>query len=388
MKMGKRKTKIVSDKTGSDAKTEYLTSIYTTTGHPASFSGPKKLRFIANKEGKFHFSEKEIQNFLETQDTYTVNKQVRRRFRRNKVLVHGLNDQYEMNLCDVSKLARSNRNIHFLLLVVDVFSRYAFVEPLKNKRAESVLKALEGIFTADKHIKRVRSDRGTEFKNFAVKQFFASRGIKQYFAHNPLKCQIVERLNQTIKQLIYRYLFQNNTYKYFDVLDKIVLSYNLRSHKSLHGLSPSEVTPENQVKLWNRMYIHKNFKNPKTKEQSEPRFKYNVGDLVRISFDKKTFERAFNIKYSLEPFQISARHMRDGIPVYLLKDMKNEPLLGGYVYENELVRIRKDDSDLWKISRTLRRRGKGAKQEALVRWESFPPSFDSWIKMSSIKNVS
>lgn len=364
-----------------ESKEEYLKRIYTTPGHPASFCGPEKLRQITKKEGLFRISRDDIRKFLETQDVYTVNRPVRRRFARNKVIAHGLKDQYDMDLCDLSRLARFNQNVKYLLVAVDVFSRFAFVRPLKNKSAESVLKALESIFKGDNIPRRVRTDHGKEFQNQLARKFFENKGIKHFFASSPLKCQIVERLNQTLKQLIYRFLFEQNSYKYLDSLADIVEGYNRRPHRSLLGLSPAEVTVENQAKVWNDMYVNR--RKRKTKP-SLSKFKFDIGTFVRVSLEKKTFERAYNAKFSLEPFRVSARHMRDRLPVYMLKDMQGERLEGWY-YESELQPMaEKSSKDTWRVGKVLRARGRGANREVLISWLGFPSKFDSWELQSSV----
>lgn len=374
-----------SEPKNTETKEEYLKRIYTTPQHPASFSGPEKLRQVTQKEGLFNISRSDIRKFLETQDTYTVNRSVRRRFKRNKVIAHGVNDQFDIDLCDVSRLARFNSNVRFLLVAVDVFSRFALVRPLKNKTAASVESALECIFKGDHVVRRVRSDRGAEFTNARIKQLFDKKGIKHFYASAPLKCQIVERLNQTLKQLIYRYLYEHNTYKYLDVLEEIVYGYNSRPHRSLFGLSPIEVNSKNQASLWNRMYVntHTNHIKRRSGKSAETPYKFSIGDYVRISYAKKTFERAYNAKFTLEVFQVSARFRRNGIPVYMLKDLQGDAIEGGTFYESEIQRVNKakGGEGLWRIDRVLRSRGK----EVLVRWSGFPPKFDSWILKSSMK---
>lgn len=373
-----------------ETKLEYLKRIYTDPKHPGSFSGPDKLLKVTRNDGLFKVTRKDIRKFLESQDTYTVNRFVRRRFRRNKIIAHGVNDQFDIDLCDLSRLARYNSNVKFLLVAIDVFSRFAVVRPLKNKTAVSVEKALESIFTGDHdQVMRVRSDLGSEFKNSVVKQFFENKGIKQYFSTNVLKCQIVERFNQTLKQLIFRYLFEKNSYRYLDALGDIVEAYNKRPHRSLLGLSPAEVTEENQARLWNRMYVTSGIgKGKGSNKRKVQQFKFNINDFVRVSQAKKTFERAYNQKFSLEPFQISARFYRHGIPVYMLKDMQGEGLSEPFFYESELQGIKvKSNDELWKVEKILKTRGKGKQQEVLVKWYGFPDKFNQWQLKSSLKSI-
>ena len=125
-----------------EAKENYLAKIYTDPSHPACFSGPAKLKQIVDQEGKFKISRKEIISFLEKQDSYTVNRPVRRTFRRGHIVTRGIRNQYDLDLIDMGRLSKYNDNVKFLLTAIDAFSRVAMVKPLKDKKADTVLEAL------------------------------------------------------------------------------------------------------------------------------------------------------------------------------------------------------------------------------------------------------
>lgn len=241
----------------------------------------------------------------------------------------------------------------------------------------------------------VRSDFGGEFKNAKVKHYLTSNNIKHFFAHPPLKCQLIERFNKSLKQLIYRYLHNRNTYRYIDKLAEIVHSYNQRPHRSLGSISPSQVTKANEVSLWNEMYINRPNRTVQAKASSKSnsslrpvaKFRFKQGDLVRVSYNRHAFERSFNQRFSEEVFRVKQRYIRENIPKYLLVDLKGQGIEGGF-YGPELQRVSmKYDEDLFKVDKILRRRGKGQNREVLIRWRGYPSTFDSWEKLSSVKTI-
>lgn len=196
-----------------EAKEKYLEKIYTDPSHTGSFSGPAKLKQVIDREGKYKITNKDIISFLEKQDSYTVDRPVRRTLRRGHIVTRGIRDQYDLDLIDMSRLSKYNDDIIFLLTAIDDFSRVAMVKPLKNKKANTVLEALKLMLVGNKKPRSVRTDFGAEFKNAKVKEFFEKNNIKHFFAHPPLKYQIIERFNQSLKQIISKYLHSKNTYR-------------------------------------------------------------------------------------------------------------------------------------------------------------------------------
>jgi hypothetical protein len=97
------------------------------------------------------------------------------------------------------------------------------------------------------------------------------------------------------------------------------------------------VSESNQVKLWNLMYTNASRKNRFSRPRS---FKYSVGDLVRVSLAKKTFERAYSQKFTDELFLIRGMNMRENLPVYFLMDIEQEPIKGTF-YATEIQRVKK-----------------------------------------------
>ena len=132
------------------------------------------------------------------------------------------------------------------------------VTGLIDKRADTVLKALQTMLSGANKPRAIRSDFGGEFHNAKMRAYLKKSNIKHFFAHSPLKAQIVERFEQPNSETTYH---NRNTYRYIDKLRDIINGYNMRPHKSLGSLSPYEVTKGNGIAFWNDMYINRPHKN-------------------------------------------------------------------------------------------------------------------------------
>ena len=103
-------------------KRKYVLKIWTDPAHPAAFTGPEKLYTVIRKEGKYNIGLGTIKKILSNKESYTVQKPVQRAFARNRVIVSGLDDQWDMDLASMENVAQYNDNVKFLLIVIDIFS--------------------------------------------------------------------------------------------------------------------------------------------------------------------------------------------------------------------------------------------------------------------------
>jgi transposase InsO family protein len=131
-----------------------------------------------------------------------------------------------MDLADLGSLSKCNDKHKYRLNVIDIFSRYAWSMPMKDKTGTSIMTSLKSLFQNRKPI-TLQSDRGTEFVNTNVEQFFKFKGADFHTTHNPdIKGAVIERFNRTLKTKIFKYFTKNNTYRYLDIIDKLLTSYN------------------------------------------------------------------------------------------------------------------------------------------------------------------
>lgn len=125
---------------------EYLENKYFDTKSPISFSGPTKIYWYLKKRG-YKVGVHRIRRWIQDQDAYSLQRPLRHKFKRRRVISQGIDYQWDVDLADVSNLQKFNRNIRYLLIVIDVFSRYLWVEPITDKKAKTVLNALQTIFS-------------------------------------------------------------------------------------------------------------------------------------------------------------------------------------------------------------------------------------------------
>ena len=155
-----------------------------------------------------------------------LHKPVKRKFKKRRVLVNGIDKIWAADLADMTALSKDNEGVNFLLLVIDIFSKYGWIVPLKDKKGETVANALRTIFKERKPGK-LWTDKGREFYNKDVKEL-----VNLYSTENEEKSSIVERWIRTMKEKMWKYFTDNNTYTYMNVLPELVEDYNNTVHSS------------------------------------------------------------------------------------------------------------------------------------------------------------
>ncbi|XP_062587276.1 uncharacterized protein LOC134248897 [Saccostrea cucullata] len=371
---------------------EYLKKIWYDPRHAGSFAGPSKLYQVVKREGKYDIGMKRIKKFLQNQDAYSLQKKVRRRgFKRRRVIVQGIDYQWEADLADVQNLSEYNDGIKFLLVIVDVFSRMLWVRPLKDRKAKTVIDAFKDVFRGPRHPKAIRTDKGSEFYNRYLQQYLKEQGIKIFYALNETKANFAERYIQTLKKRLYRYFTHVQKYKYLDILQDVVQSINRTPNRSLNGRTPASVNQENEEEVRLDAYLvrrRKDSATPRVKKSFSSKkrkpYTFKVGYQVRITHLRRAFQRDYDQTYTEEIFVVSERFISQGLPIYKLKDMMDDPIRGTF-YASELQKVSKDDQTIWRIEKVLRKRKVRGREEVLVRWLGWPKKFDSWIPRSDIK---
>ncbi len=335
--------------------------LYADPRAPGSFSGVRNLQRYSGRSVPY------VMKFLSGQDAYTLHKPRRIRFPRRKTYSKGIADLYQIDLVDVSSLSPFNDGMRYLLTCIDVFSKRAWAIPIRSKSARDVVEAFEKI--VDERIcNMVQSDKGTEFLNSTFQSMLRRRGIKFYTSENEdLKASVVERFNRTLKTKMYRYFTHANTRRYVDVLDDLLHSYNNTYHRSI-GMAPVEVGLHNEQKVRTRLYPLK----PKSFK-----WRFRVGDRVRIAMQRQPFRKGYLGDWSQEIFEITSR-LPTAPVTYELKDLTGEPIKGRF-YEPELQKILKSDSEHFIIDRILKTRKRNGKIEYLVSWKGYPSKFNSWV---------
>ena len=355
---------------------EYLTQVYYNPKRSGALGGVERLYRDVKKDGKYAISRAQLKKWLMKQDTYTLHKPARRHYKRNRIIVGGIDELWQIDLADMQTMAAENDGYRYLLVCIDVFSKYLWVIPLKTKTGPALVTAFKKILESGRKPEKIQTDQGTEFFNKHFKELMKKEEIHLYNTYNETKASVVERVIRTLKTRMWRYFTAKKTMRYIEVLQDLVDSYNRSKHRSIQK-KPINVTQKNEREVWHTLY--------REREKEGPvKYKFEVGDQVRISKMKRTFEKGYLPNFSKEIFTVSQQIPRHP-PVYKLKDYDQEELSGTF-YNEELQKVIKED-DVYEVEKILKTRGKGKNKEVFVKWLGYPAKFNSWIPASEVKDI-
>ena len=291
------------------------------------------------------------------------------RFPRRRIFSSNVDSIWTMDLLDIHRFSRQNKNFRFILVMLDIFSRFAWARPLKDKTGGEVSTAIQDIITSSgRKPDRIWSDKGTEFYNAAVGRLLERNNIKLYSTHNEPKASIAERFIRTLRGKIESSFIVRQNTVWYDVLPELLREYNHSRHRSI-GMSPEDaLKPENYTKVSNNLY------SKREKNDEKP---LRIGDKVRISVHKKLFEKGATANWSEEIFEITdVMHLKP--TVYKIKDLAGEEIAGSFYREQ----LQKTNQNVYRIDRIVRRRP--ATKEVLVNWSGYPDKFNSWIPETDV----
>lgn len=354
-----------------------LKNIYYDPEHEASFGGLDKL-FKAAKREDHSIRKEQVQHWLQSQNTYTLHKQARRRFRRNPIISSAIGQHCEADLVDLTSLASENDGYKFLLTFIDVFSKKATAVPVASKSMKDIAKAFEtilGTFICS----NLRTDRGLEFRNACVQKVMKKYRVNLTFSHNQdVKAAVVERFNRTLKGKMFKYFSSSGRHRYLEVLPKLLISYNNSAHRSLR-MAPNQVTAENSAQVFQNLYGFESVRDM-LENGLEEKSAFDEGDNVRIRYVLTPMDKGYYPTFTDQVFTVKKVVKDHPRTMYRLEDFKAETIERKF-YKEDLQLVR----DLsYRVDRIIRR----SRKFALVRWLNYPPSADTWVPLTAIKNVS
>jgi hypothetical protein len=281
-----------------------------------------------------------------------------------KVVVAGRDDVWGLDLVDMAKdWVAENDGYRHILVVVDIFSRFAWARALKTKTGTEVWAAFSDIIMSSNRAPTyVWADQGSEFYNSFWKARLAELGIKLYSTYSDEGCSLVERLNRSLKGWTWQYFTWKQTRRWVDVLPLLMNIYNERVHASL-GMTPTQASmPAVEKRLWVQQYG----KAAAEAELGVP--KYPLGQWVRIARKKGAFEKGYHPNWSYEVYKV--RRIGLNPPVtYYLQDYFGQPYEGAF-YENELTPT--DQPDVMLVDHIIKSRIRNGVREVLVKWHGYP----------------
>ena len=299
-----------------------------------------------------------------------LHKPIRKKFRKRVVLAKGVDKIWAADLVDMQAYSRENQGYKYILMVIDVFSKYGWAIPLKAKTASEVTEAFKRLWTKQKP-EKLWVDKGKEFYNKSMYDLLQKLNIHMYSTENEEKASVVERWNRTIKRIMWKYFTANSTNVYVNVLPDIIKKYNHTYHRSIKCTPTVARQPAKWKYVYNALYGNAIGKR-------KP-LKFKIGDRVRIIKKKRAFEKGFTPNWTEELFTIET--IKNTQPVtYTLVDTKGEHIRGAFYTEE----LQKTKQEIYRIEKVLKKRKRNGVQEVYVKWRGYDNSFNSWIPITNL----
>ena len=315
-----------------------------------------------------------------------ITKPARKTYPTRQVIANYPNQIWSCDLVQLDNIADENDKYKFLLCVVDVFTRYAWIVPMQSKSEKDVLDGFKDVVLSNNKVypAYIWSDQGKEFKNKLMSKWCADNNIEQYSTYGNSKSCIVERFNRTMKNIMWKWLFAHRTYRYIDELPEFVKFYNNRKHRSIQ-MTPLQAQNLDDTGI-NKLWLHQ-YSNVKTNPH-EPKF--NIGDIVRLNLAKETFKKSYDGNWSHNLYRITK--ILNTIPwTYNVETLDGEEVLGG-MYEPELQKSASKGNENYLVGKKYKIIGhKGNGQTFLLKTEyqneqTFEP-VESFIKDGGIDAI-
>ena len=213
-----------------------------------------------------------------------LHKPIRRKFIRRRVYANGIDEIWAADFVEMGKFSKWNNSVRYLLMIIDVFSKFTWIKPLKNKKADSIVEAFNQILKTGRKPRFLWCDKGFEFYNKDFKKLLGEKGINLYLTENEEKSSVVERWNRTMKSKIFKLFSASNSTVYIHKLPALLNNYNKTKHRSIKMTSEQASRKENEDRVYLNLY------GQEISQTAKPKFK--VGDKVRISKYKwKVFDK-------------------------------------------------------------------------------------------------
>jgi len=352
---------------------------YTKAGHPIAYSTPNRVAAF------FGIKPKVAKEILEYIEGYNLHREYKQPKYYNPYYVHNRRQIVQGDLIDVASIKDENDGIRFLLVLIDIFTKKLWVYPVKNKGQLAMEAAIQTWLNSLRvKPKIVQTDRGNEFINNRVQRVFRNHNVEWQACIGTFKAAVAERVNKTLQVLIYKYLTENETVRYIDVLPRLVLTYNKRGHRTLKNMSPKEADKIENEDDVQAIFHEKFYEIGKHRRAKLP---FRVGDMVRIKTDPKKItssSRAYAIQFQGEFFRIVRINRTLPIALYYLKSLDTGELIEGGFYANELQRQR---GDVWKIEKVIREKTVRGKKKLFVKWRYFGDQWNEWIDEDQLRPV-
>ena len=276
-----------------------------------------------------------------------LHKPIIQKFKKRKVHSSFRDNIWGVDLADMQLLSKFNKGNKYLLCAIELFSKYASVNPIKDKKGVSIVNGSQKIISEGRETNKIWVDQSSEFDNNSFKDFLKINNIEMYSTYNEGKSVVTERFIRTPKNKILKHMTAIANV-YFDV-------YNNTVHRTIK-MKPIDVTSD--------FYAEYN------EDFNKKDRIFKVGDHVRISKYKNIFAKGYAPNWSEEAFVVSK--IKNTVRwTYVVSDLNGEEISGSFC-ENELQKLVKENLEYKKY---LKKKG----DKVYVKWKGYDNRFNSWI---------
>ena len=204
-----------------------------------------------------------------------LHKPIKHNFTRWRVIINSIDKIWCSDLAEMQQFSKWNKGYRYLLMVLELFSKYGWIVPLKDKKGETFTQAFKTIFEEGRKPQYLWTDKGTAHYNKHMKDLLQKHNITLYSTENEEKSFVCERWNRAIRTKMWKqFTVQGNTV-YLDTLPKILNQYNNPKHSSIKMTSVEASEKKNESTVYFNLY------GDMEQLSSKPKFKF--GNKVRIS---------------------------------------------------------------------------------------------------------
>lgn len=299
-----------------------------------------------------------------------LHRNARRHFERRRTIQHGIKDTFQIDLADLQSISQYNNKFKYILVVIDIFSKYAWAIPIKSKATGNIVEALQRLFALGHIPKNIHSDMGGEFYSAAFKNLMALHHVNHYSTYSTKKAAICERFIRTLKTLLWKKMQLLGSYKWIAILHDVLKQYNNTKHSTIK-MKPKDVKRKHEQHLLNTVYKMEKIVKVKSAE-------FSMSQYVRISRHKHSFEKGYTANWSPEIFKI-CKILHTQPTTYLLQDYEGHEVKGCF-YGHELQTVK--HPNLYLVERVLRKKD----HKFLVKWLGFNNTHNSWVTAKELCN--
>ena len=312
------------------------------------------IDFLIKKTSGGTFKSENISNKESAEELY---KPIIKKFKKRKVHSAFIDNIQGADFADMQLISKFNKGFR----VIDIYSKYAWVIPLKDKKTIPIANAFQKVLhESNRKPNKIWVDKGSKFCNRSVKSWFEKNTIEMYSIRNEQKSIIAKRFVKTLKDKICKYMTSISTNVQIDKLDDLVNKY-LDTYHSKNKMKPVNVKSNTYMNTFKEI------------NNKDPKFK--ISDIARIPKYKHIFGRGYVSNWSKE-VSVNKNVKSNVSRTYVISDLRGEEIVGTF-WKKEL---QKTNQKGFRVEKVITRKG----DKLYIKWKGY----DNYLIAGQLKKRS